>query len=68
MLVFVCFKNWCFFKYSAVNKEWETKESCGFTGNAECSAIERLDSGELTEKVAADLGVREVTVGNWRRN
>lgn len=32
------------------------------------SAIKRLDNGESLRKVAADLGVGEVTVGDWRRN
>ncbi|XP_046686190.1 jerky protein homolog-like [Homalodisca vitripennis] len=31
------------------------------------SAIKRLDKGESLKKVAADLGVAEVTVGDWRR-
>lgn len=31
------------------------------------SAIKRLDKGESVKKVAADLGVGEVTVGDWRR-
>lgn len=32
------------------------------------SAIKRLDNGESLRKVAADLGVGEVTVCDWRRN
>ena len=31
------------------------------------NAIERLDRGETIKKVASDLGVGEVTVGDWRR-
>jgi hypothetical protein len=31
------------------------------------NAIKRLDSGESIKKMAADLGVGEVTVGNWRQ-
>lgn len=31
-------------------------------------AIKRLDKGELIRNVAADYGVGEVTVGDWRRN
>lgn len=31
------------------------------------NAIKRLDNGESIKKVAADLGVGEVTVGDWRR-
>uniref|UniRef100_A0A1B6LHZ8 HTH CENPB-type domain-containing protein n=1 Tax=Graphocephala atropunctata TaxID=36148 RepID=A0A1B6LHZ8_9HEMI len=30
-------------------------------------AIERLDKGETIKKVAAELGVGEVTVGDWKR-
>ena len=31
------------------------------------NAIKHLDQGETLKKVASDLGVGEVTVGNWRR-
>lgn len=31
-------------------------------------AIRRIDNGETIKKVAAELGVGEVTVGDWRRN
>jgi transposase-like protein len=31
------------------------------------NAIKRLDQGETIKKVASDLGVGEVTVGDWRR-
>jgi transposase-like protein len=31
------------------------------------NAIKRLDRGESIKKVAQDLGVGEVTVGDWRR-
>lgn len=32
------------------------------------NAIKRLDAGETIKSVATDLGVGEVTVGDWRRN
>lgn len=31
-------------------------------------AIRRLDKGEIIRNVAADYGVGETTVGDWRRN
>lgn len=31
-------------------------------------AIRRLDEGEIIRNVAADYGVGETTVGDWRRN
>lgn len=31
-------------------------------------ALRRLDKGEIIRHVAADYGVGEVTVGDWRRN
>lgn len=31
-------------------------------------AIKRLDAGETIKSIATDLGVGEVTVGDWRRN